>query len=272
FPPPPSPTRPPPFPMGRSPCCDEHGLKKGPWTPEEDQKLVDFIQKHGHGSWRALPKLAGRTDNEIKNFWNTHLKKRLIQMGIDPMTHRPRTDFFATLPQLLALANLHELVDHRPWDDHAARLQTEATTQAVKLQCLQYLLQTAAAVTATSAATNNLSGVAATSESEPLSLWSTPQLLSSQSQVGNEITDEFGIPCSSMLEQLVNSDEAHDLGYNRGDHFGQGENGTIRTPLLSQCSLPPLTDVSSLNPGDACSTFASPDQLFFDEPFIIEFP
>lgn len=46
--------------MGRSPCCDETGLKKGPWTPEEDQKLAKHIQKHGHGSWRALPKLAGR--------------------------------------------------------------------------------------------------------------------------------------------------------------------------------------------------------------------
>jgi myb proto-oncogene protein len=45
--------------MGRSPCCDESGLKKGPWTPEEDQKLVEHIQQHGHGSWRALPKLAG---------------------------------------------------------------------------------------------------------------------------------------------------------------------------------------------------------------------
>jgi myb proto-oncogene protein len=45
--------------MGRSPCCDESGLKKGPWTPEEDQKLVKYIQKHGHGSWRALPKLSG---------------------------------------------------------------------------------------------------------------------------------------------------------------------------------------------------------------------
>nr|CAB3502868.1 unnamed protein product [Digitaria exilis] len=44
--------------MGRSPCCDENGLKKGPWTPEEDQKLMEYIQKHGHGSWRALPKLA----------------------------------------------------------------------------------------------------------------------------------------------------------------------------------------------------------------------
>lgn len=45
--------------MGRSPCCDEIGLKKGPWTPEEDQKLAKHIQNHGHGSWRALPKLAG---------------------------------------------------------------------------------------------------------------------------------------------------------------------------------------------------------------------
>ncbi|XP_076940184.1 transcription factor MYB93-like [Bidens hawaiensis] len=150
--------------MGRSPCCDENNLKKGPWTPEEDQKLIDYIQNHGHGSWRALPKLAGlkrcgkscrlrwtnylrpdikrgkfsneeentilhlhsilgnkwsaiaghlpgRTDNEIKNYWNTHLKKRLIQMGIDPMTHQPKTDIFSCLPQLLALANLKELLE-----------------------------------------------------------------------------------------------------------------------------------------------------------------
>lgn len=46
--------------MGRSPCCDESGLKKGPWTPEEDDKLIKFIHKHGHASWRALPKLAGK--------------------------------------------------------------------------------------------------------------------------------------------------------------------------------------------------------------------
>ncbi|KAF3531054.1 hypothetical protein DY000_02044078 [Brassica cretica] len=36
--------------MGRSPCCDKAGLKKGPWTPEEDQKLLAYIEEHGHGS------------------------------------------------------------------------------------------------------------------------------------------------------------------------------------------------------------------------------
>lgn len=45
--------------MGRSPCCDKVGLKKGPWTPEEDQKLLAYIEEHGHGSWRALPIKAG---------------------------------------------------------------------------------------------------------------------------------------------------------------------------------------------------------------------
>ncbi|XP_041011262.1 transcription factor MYB106-like [Juglans microcarpa x Juglans regia] len=131
--------------MGRSRCCEKEGLKKGPWTPEDDQKLLAYIEEHGHGSWRALPAKAGlqrcgkscrlrwtnylrpdikrgkfslqeeqtiiqlhallgnrwsaiathlpkRTDNEIKNYWNTHLKKRLTKMGIDPMTHKPKTD------------------------------------------------------------------------------------------------------------------------------------------------------------------------------------
>lgn len=46
--------------MGRTPCCEKNnGLKKGPWTTEEDQKLIDYIQKHGYGNWRTLPKNAG---------------------------------------------------------------------------------------------------------------------------------------------------------------------------------------------------------------------
>ena len=29
--------------MGRQPCCEKVGLKKGPWTAEEDKKLINFI-------------------------------------------------------------------------------------------------------------------------------------------------------------------------------------------------------------------------------------
>lgn len=45
---------------GRAPCCDKSKVKKGPWTPAEDLKLISFIQKNGHGNWRSLPKQAGK--------------------------------------------------------------------------------------------------------------------------------------------------------------------------------------------------------------------
>lgn len=46
--------------MVRTPCCKaELGLKKGAWTPEEDQKLVSYVNRHGEGGWRTLPEKAG---------------------------------------------------------------------------------------------------------------------------------------------------------------------------------------------------------------------
>ncbi|VAI20501.1 unnamed protein product [Triticum turgidum subsp. durum] len=38
-------------------------------------------------SW-ATRRLPGRTDNEIKNYWNTHIRRKLTSRGIDPVTHR----------------------------------------------------------------------------------------------------------------------------------------------------------------------------------------
>lgn len=54
--------------MVRTPCCEKMGLKKGPWTPEEDRILISHIQRHGHGNWRALPKQAGASNFYILLF------------------------------------------------------------------------------------------------------------------------------------------------------------------------------------------------------------
>ncbi|MCO5564713.1 hypothetical protein L7F22_018380 [Adiantum nelumboides] len=111
-------------------CCQKQKLKRGLWSPDEDEKLLTCIMQHGPGSWSSVPTLAGiqrcgkscrlrwinylrpdlkrgsfstgeekriielhaifgnkwskiashlpgRTDNEIKNLWNSCLKKRV---------------------------------------------------------------------------------------------------------------------------------------------------------------------------------------------------
>ena len=45
--------------MGRHSCCYKQKLRKGLWSPEEDEKLLNYITKHGHGCWSSVPKLAG---------------------------------------------------------------------------------------------------------------------------------------------------------------------------------------------------------------------
>lgn len=45
--------------MGRSPCCEKVGLRRGRWTAVEDQKLKNYVLANGEGFWKSLPKNAG---------------------------------------------------------------------------------------------------------------------------------------------------------------------------------------------------------------------
>lgn len=57
---------------------------------------------HSLFRWSVIAsRLPGRTDNEIKNYWNTHIKKKLLKIGIDPVTHKSRLD----LLQLYSILN-----------------------------------------------------------------------------------------------------------------------------------------------------------------------
>lgn len=47
--------------MGRNPSnCKEIKLRKGLWSPEEDEKLFNHIMSHGVGCWSNVPKQAGK--------------------------------------------------------------------------------------------------------------------------------------------------------------------------------------------------------------------
>uniref|UniRef100_A0A6N2NJL2 Uncharacterized protein n=1 Tax=Salix viminalis TaxID=40686 RepID=A0A6N2NJL2_SALVM len=134
--------------MVRPPWCDKLNGKRGPWTADEDSKMLAHVAKHGTGNWTAVPKkaglercgkscrlrwnnclrpdlehdnftpqeeemiirlhaaigsrwsiiaqqLPGRTDNDVKKCWNSRLRKKLSEMGIDPVTHKPLSKILA---------------------------------------------------------------------------------------------------------------------------------------------------------------------------------
>ncbi|CAA7019722.1 unnamed protein product [Microthlaspi erraticum] len=64
-------------------------IKRGNFSDEEEQIIIMLHASRGN-KWSDIAKhLPERTDSEIKNHWHTHLKKRLIKNGIDPVTHLP---------------------------------------------------------------------------------------------------------------------------------------------------------------------------------------
>nr|GEY29710.1 R2R3 MYB transciption factor 17 [Tanacetum cinerariifolium] len=62
-------------------------LRRGSFTEQEERTIIDVHRILGN-RWAQIAKhLPGRTDNEVKNFWNSCIKKKLISQGLDPNTH-----------------------------------------------------------------------------------------------------------------------------------------------------------------------------------------
>ncbi|XP_010471533.1 PREDICTED: transcription factor MYB34 [Camelina sativa] len=67
------------------------GIKRGKFTPQEEEEIMKHHALLGN-RWAAIAKqMPNRTDNDIKNHWNSCLKKRLAKSGIDPVTHQPKS-------------------------------------------------------------------------------------------------------------------------------------------------------------------------------------
>ncbi|CAK9202653.1 unnamed protein product [Sphagnum troendelagicum] len=64
-------------------------IRHGSFTADEEDLIVKLHATHGSRWSLIAAKMPGRTDNDIKNHWNTRLKKKLCDMGIDPVTHKP---------------------------------------------------------------------------------------------------------------------------------------------------------------------------------------
>nr|GMC50642.1 transcription factor MYB35 [Ipomoea batatas] len=106
--------------MGRphGSCTEKLPSRRGFWDDEYDHD----VSRTKTGNWTAISKktpgmggrverssrarwsnnrssrhdqLPGRTDNDVKNLWNTKLKKKLSAMGIDPVTHKPFSQILA---------------------------------------------------------------------------------------------------------------------------------------------------------------------------------
>uniref|UniRef100_M1AF74 Protein 2 n=1 Tax=Solanum tuberosum TaxID=4113 RepID=M1AF74_SOLTU len=56
-------------------------VKRGPFTMEERETVIKMHQQHGNRWATIAGKLPGRTDNEVRNFFHTHLKKHLGQIN-----------------------------------------------------------------------------------------------------------------------------------------------------------------------------------------------
>ncbi|KAK2376957.1 myb-related protein [Trifolium repens] len=68
-------------------------IKRGIFAQDEEDLIIKLHALLGNRWALIAGRLPGRTDNEVKNYWNSHIRRKLIKMGIDPNNHKLHKGF-----------------------------------------------------------------------------------------------------------------------------------------------------------------------------------
>ena len=207
-------------------------------------------------------------------------------MGYDPMTHKPRADIFSSLPHLIALANLKELMEniHYTREEQAMRLQAEMT----KLQYLQYLLQPPLTTASSSSSLtdldtiNLLNSLASIKDNSPFQNLSTIQLDTSNSIPFSHMLDLQVIPNNNNICSSYQTSPSLISNNNKDDSFLNspiwlGAYSSLSSTTISPPSIAAPPPINNL--GDVCTSTTSssyggvindpslwPYELFLEDP------